>query len=85
MRNVRDFFDLLIDEYYYKPIITKGAFNNNYVQYESKRDKRKNVSIETYLNMIRPYLSDIINYHKNHGLVRYHSGKKTCVENTSTE
>ena len=30
IRNVRNFFDLSIDEDYYKPIITKGAFNNNW-------------------------------------------------------
>ena len=41
MRNVRDLFDLLIDEDYYKPIIVRGAFNGNYIQYESKRDKGK--------------------------------------------
>ena len=32
--------------------------------------------------MIRPYLSNIINDHKTHGLVRYHSGNKTWVEKT---
>ena len=31
MRNIKDLFDLSIDEDYYKPIITKGAFNNNYI------------------------------------------------------
>ena len=39
IRNIKDLFDLLIDEDYYKPIITKVAFNNNYIQYESKGDK----------------------------------------------
>ena len=38
-RNIKDLFDLSIDKDYYKPIITKGAFNNNYIQYESKGDK----------------------------------------------
>ena len=64
IRNVKDLFDLSIDEDYYKPIITKDAFNNNYIQYESKGDKRKNQSIKKNLKMIRPYLSDIINDHK---------------------
>ena len=32
--------------------------------------------------MIRPYLSDVINDHKTCGLVRYHSGNKTWVEET---
>ena len=71
-----------IDEDYYKRIITKGAFNNNYIQYESKGDNGKNLSIKKYLNIIKPYLSDIINDHKTHGLARYHSGNKTWVEET---
>ena len=29
---------------YYKPIITKSAFNDNYIEYESKGDKDKNLS-----------------------------------------
>ena len=29
MRNVKDLFDLSIDEDYYKPIIAKGAFNSS--------------------------------------------------------
>ena len=71
-RNVRYLFDLSIDEDYYKPIIAKSAFDGNYIQYESKGDKRKNLSIKKYLNIIKPYLVDIINEHKTHGLVRYH-------------
>ena len=35
--------------------------------------------------MIKPYLSDIINDHKTHVLVRYHSGNKTWVDETSNE
>ena len=48
-RNVKDLFDLPIDEDYYKPIITRSAFNNNYIQYESKGDKGKNLSIKNIL------------------------------------
>ena len=29
---------------YYKPIKTKSAFNDNYIEYESKGDKDKNLS-----------------------------------------
>ena len=36
IRDVKDLFDLSIDEDYYKPIIITGAFNNNYIQYEIK-------------------------------------------------
>ena len=67
IRNVKDLFDLSMDEDYYKPIIAKGTFNNNYIQYESKGDKGKNLSIKKYLNMIKPYLDDIINDHKAQG------------------
>ena len=31
-RNVRNLFDLSIDEDYYKPIIVRGAFNGSYIQ-----------------------------------------------------
>ena len=72
------------DEDYYKPIIARGVFNSSYIQFESKGDKGKNLSIKEYLDMIKPYLSDVINDHKTRGLVRYHSGNKTWVEETSS-
>ena len=52
IRNVRDLFDLSIDEDYYEPIIVRGAFDGSYIQYESKEDKGKNLLIKKYLNMI---------------------------------
>ena len=58
-------FDLSISEDYFKPIIVKSAFNNNYIQYESRGDKI--LTIEEYLNMIEPYLVDITNDYKNKG------------------
>ena len=67
IRDVKNLFDLSIDEDYYKPIISKSAFNNNYIQYESKGNKDKILTISEYLDMIRPYLNDIINDHKNQG------------------
>ena len=44
---------------------TKSAFNGNYIEYESKGDKDKNLLPKEYLDMIRPYLSDMINDHKS--------------------
>ena len=58
-------FDLPIGEDYYKSIIVNTAFNNNYIQYESKGDKDKILTISEYLDVIRPYLVDMINDHKN--------------------
>ena len=56
-------FDLSIGEDYHKPIIL-NAFSNYYIQYESKGDKDKILTVNEYLDMIRPYLVDLINDHK---------------------
>ena len=53
-----------IGEDYYKPTIVNDAFNNNYKEYESKGDKDKILTVNEYIDMIRPYLVDIINEHK---------------------
>ena len=63
-----------IDEDYYKPIITNNAFNNNYIQYGSKGNKGKILTLNEYIDIIRPYLSDIINNHKTQGEWEIHSG-----------
>ena len=51
---------------YYKPIKTDEGFAgiiNNYIEYVSKGERYENLSPEEYLNMIRPYLRDLINEH----------------------
>ena len=65
--------------------MAKSAFNDCYIQYKSRGDKGKNLSIRNYLNIIKPYLSDLINNNKTHGLVRYLSGNKTWEEETPSE
>ena len=45
-RDIKNLFDLSIDEYYYKPIKTNDAFNTNYIEYENKGDKKKTLSIK---------------------------------------
>ena len=47
-------------ENYYKPVRVGNFEGNNYIEYESKGE-RKTLSVEEYLNEIRPYLKDIIN------------------------
>ena len=42
-----------------KKIITNRS--NIYIEYESNGDRNKTLSVEEYLNNIRPYLKDIIN------------------------
>ena len=85
IRDVKDLFDLSIDEDYYKPIIVNGAFNNNYIQYKSKGNKGKILTPIEYLDMIRPYLSDMINDHKTQGEWRIHSDNKIIERKTQSE
>ena len=51
-------FNHWIDDDYYRPIRPKKAFNDNYIEYVSKRDQDKSLSPKEYLNIIRTYLSD---------------------------
>ena len=43
------------DNNYYKPVLVKSSFKNNYKYYESRGDKDKNLSVKQYLYMIMPY------------------------------
>ena len=57
----------LFNRYYYKPIRTDygcGGNRNSYIEYTSRGERYENLSAEGYLNMIRPYFRDLINYHK---------------------
>ena len=74
-----------IDEDYYKPIITCGVFNNNYSKYESKGNKDKLLAISEYLDIIRPYLSNMINDHKTQGEWRIHSGNTIIKHKNQSE
>ena len=65
-------FNQSIDEDNYKLIRTKSTFNGNYIEHESKGYKNKNLSPNEYLDMIRPYLSDIINDHKTPKKLRFY-------------
>ena len=56
--------DNIDDDYYFKPILVESSFKENYKYYESIGDKGKSLSVEQYLDMIKPYLSDLINENK---------------------
>ena len=64
--DVGNLFNQSIDEDYYKQIRTVSVFDNkdNYIKYGSNEDKDKILSVKEYLDLIKPYLSDIINDHK---------------------
>ena len=61
IENVRDLFNIVN----YEPILIKTGFNNNYLEYRSEGND--SLSFEEYLNLIKPYLNDLINTHKNKG------------------
>ena len=69
---LRDFRNLFENEEeeknYYKPVSVSNFWSNfwsnNYIEYESNNDRNNTLSVEEYLNKIRPYLKDIINYLK---------------------
>ena len=45
----------------YKPVRVINVWSKNYIESESSNDRKKTLSVEEYLNKIRPYLKDIIN------------------------
>ena len=61
MENVRDLFNIVN----YEPLLTKTAFDNNYLEYRSEGND--SLSFEEYLNLIKPYLNDLINNKKDEG------------------
>ena len=62
--DIRRLFD------YFKPKKTDEGFagrRNNYTEYISEGNNNRNLSPEEYLEIIRPYLNDLINDHKASG------------------
>ena len=67
---LRDIITLYVseEEDYYEPVRTSNArTSSNYIEYDSNGDKDKILSVKEYLDMIRQYLSNIINDHKIQG------------------
>ena len=61
LENVKDLYSILD----YKPVLIRDSFNNNYLEYGS--DGNNSLSFMEYLNLIKPYLEDLINEKKNEG------------------
>ena len=51
MRDIENLFGEFDDDYC-KPIKIKGAFNDNYIEYERRGDKDKNLSPKEYLLLL---------------------------------
>ena len=64
IRDIENLFDNVDDNDYYKPILLKSSFKENYKYYQSRGDKDKKISVRQYFDMIKPYWSDLINENK---------------------
>ena len=73
IENEQDLFKILtIDEYLalmlniiYEPTLVKSGYNNNYSEYRSEGNEI--FTFEEYLDLIEPYLRELINDHKSKG------------------
>ena len=61
LENVKDLYSILD----YKPILIRTSFDYNYLEYGSEGNN--SLSFMEYLNLIKPYLEDLINEKKNKG------------------
>ena len=61
LENVKDLYSILN----YKPILIKTGFDNNYLEYGSEGSD--SLSLMEYLDLMKPYLEDLINEMKNKG------------------
>ena len=60
IKDIEHLFNETIDDYY-KPILVRFAFENNFEEYEIRGDKDKNLSLKEYIATITPQLVDLIN------------------------
>ena len=65
IEDVRDLFSILD----YEPILIKTGFDNNYLEYMSNGNY--SLSFNEYLELIKPYLNDLINVYKAKGEWNY--------------
>ena len=58
--NIRNLFEHE-EKGYYKPVRVGNFWSNNCIEYESNGDKNKILLLAECLNIVRPYLKNIIN------------------------
>ena len=57
LRNIKNLFEYeKEEENYYKPGRVYNFWSNSYIEYKSSSDRNKTLSVEKYLDKIRPYL-----------------------------
>ena len=65
LRDIKNLFEHEEEKDYYKLVRVSNIWGNNYIESKINDDRNKTLSIEEYLNKIRPYLKDIVNNLKN--------------------
>ena len=61
VKQIRNPFGSEEEKNCYKPVRASIFSSNNYIEYESNREKNKTLSVEEYLSKTRPYSKHIIN------------------------
>ena len=61
IENTRDLFSILD----YEPVLIKPGFDGNYLEYMSNGNN--SLSFDEYLELLKPYLNDLINLYKTKG------------------
>ena len=61
LRDIKNLFEHEEEKDYYKPVRVNNFCGNNYIESKINGDRNKTLSVEEYLNKIRPYLKDIGN------------------------
>ena len=64
IKDIENSFNETID-HYYKPILVRFAFDNNFEEYEIRSDKHKNLMLKEYLVKITSQLANLIKEKKN--------------------
>ena len=70
LRDIRNLFENE-EENYYKPERLRNFWSDNYIEYKKRGDRNKILSVEKYINKIKPYLKDIIDNHKKSGMWKF--------------
>ena len=65
LRDIKNLFEHKEGENYYKQVRISKILSNNYIKYQSNGDRNKTLSVDEYVNIIRPYLIDIIKIKKS--------------------
>ena len=61
VRDIMNLFEYEEEKNYHKLVRVRNFWSDNYIEYESNSDRNKTLSVEEYLNKIRPYLKDTTN------------------------